>query len=211
MVHPLNAISRHVRRLLRNSFPGDASLRVTTLTVFRGVATAAFFATTAWSYGQAPAAAPLPEGSLRAGEPIPLHLQPRQYTVVHASVDPGRYTEIRIALPDGGIRGTLLRVLPQAPKDAPTPDPVVSESGESFVVLPILPGSAPTVTWQVTPLTNSRAATAPVEAVLSLLTSEPTSEKVLYAHALAAFNKGERLRRAHTGPTEALAASQAAA
>ncbi|HEY4358882.1 MAG TPA: CHAT domain-containing protein [Acidobacteriaceae bacterium] len=163
------------------------------------------------SSGQASAASPLPEVSLQSGPALNLSLQPRKYTVVHAAVDARRYSEIRITLADGGVRGTYLRVLPQAAKDAPTPDPIISDSGESFVIVPILPGAASTVNLQVTALTNSRSDTAPVPATLSLTSSDPAPEKLLYAHALAAFNKGERLRRAHTGTAETLAAYKQAA
>lgn len=222
MVFRLITISRRARGLLRDSYPGGGHGHVgipanpdlpSRRRTGRRLCSSFVFLSLLFplpGHSQTAASTPLPEVSLQAGETLTLHLQPRQYTVIHATVEPAQYSEIRVALPDGGIRGTLLRVLQQAAKGGAAPDPSVSDSGESFVVIPILPGTTGPVSLQVTALTNSRSDTAPVEATVSLRVSEPTSEKVLYASALAALNHGERLRRAHTNSEEALSAYKTA-
>ncbi len=149
-----------------------------------------------------PPPAVTPEVSLSAGQTLRLTVKPRVMQTVHVFAQAGRITELRMELPNAGALGRFVKVQPEPVSGPSVADPAISDSGQDFVRLPLAEGE---ITLHVTVLTNSRADAAPLETLLSLTEAEPTPARLEYAQAIRAFNHAERLRRSHTGSTEALA------
>ncbi len=119
----------------------------------------------------------------------------------------GRYGELRLELPNSGVRGSFVKIQPEPISGPDAADPAISDSGLDFVRFPLPASSAPVV-LHVTVLTNSRADTAPLQATLSYTLCDPSGPILDDATALAAFNHAERLRRSHAGGDKALPAYQ---
>jgi CHAT domain-containing protein/tetratricopeptide (TPR) repeat protein len=156
---------------------------------------------------QTPPSPPESVVNLSAGQALTLAVKPREYQTVRVNAIPGKYSELLVGLPGAGIRGRYVKVQPEPVSGPDAADPAISDSGQDFVRFP-LPDTAAVTVLHVTVLTNSKADSAPVEVHLSLVSSEPSQQKLDEAKALASFNHGERLRRSHAGGDKALAAYQ---
>ena len=167
----------------------------------------ALFLPTFLARAQTPPALSEPVVNLSAGQPLTLAIKPREYQTLRVTSVSGKYTELRMELPGSGVRGNYVKVQPEPVTGPDAADPAISDSGQDFVRFPLSDAAAVTV-LHVTVLTNSKADTAPIDVHLSLVSSDPSRQKLDDAKALAAFNHGERLRRSHTGGDKALAAYQ---
>jgi CHAT domain-containing protein/tetratricopeptide (TPR) repeat protein len=140
-----------------------------------------------------------PAYTVTSGHSLTVELRPREFTSIDFLLAGGKYNEIRIESPVVLSRGAFVKAVPDPPltgdAGAQKPDSYISDSGEPFVRIPILPAADQAARFQVTALTNSKTDTRPVTATLTLIVEDATPHTALVTKAIHAFVHGERIRR----------------
>jgi hypothetical protein len=130
------------------------------------------------------------------GESVSISVRPREFQQLRVALIGKNYNELKLDVGEASLRGVFVKAILGIPGQSPS-DPFISDDGESFVRIPILPAQDSQGSLNITILNESKSNLAPVPVDIQDVASPVSDESARRADALLAFAHAERLRREH--------------